>query len=98
MGNRAQVATYRANLALAARGRGSLDCALVLLEAAHDEAAPLAVPHLHSQIDLWLAEVYAARGERHASTVALERAEARLLDSEFGRLKAWAAQVRAVQV
>jgi tetratricopeptide (TPR) repeat protein len=67
MGDARQIANYRANLALAARGRGDLDGALMLFEAARDRAAPLDAAHLQTQIDLWLAELHFERGERTAA-------------------------------
>jgi len=93
-GNRSQLATYRANLGLAARGRGDRDGAMMLLEQARQRAAALMAPHLQSQIDLWLAEVYVERGEHTAALEALTRAERRLAGAEQRRLQTWAAQVR----
>lgn len=93
-GNLKQTANYRANLGLAARGRGDLDSALVLLEEARVAAATLVAPHLQTQIDLWLAELYLERGERTAADEALTRAEARLAGGERGRLQAWAERLR----
>jgi ATP/maltotriose-dependent transcriptional regulator MalT len=85
-GNLEQAANYRANLGLAARGRGDLDSALTLLETARTSAAGLTAPHLQTQIDLWLAELYLERGERAAAGEALARAEARLAGGERKRL------------
>ncbi len=93
-GNLQQAANYRANLGLAARGRGDLDSALLLLEAARDSVATSTARHLQLQIDLWLAELYLERGERAAAAEALTRAEARLAGSERRRLQAWAEQLR----
>jgi tetratricopeptide (TPR) repeat protein len=86
-GNLEQAANYRANLGLVARGRGDLDGALMLLETARASAASLTAPHLQTQIDLWLAELYLQRGERTAANQALARAEARLVGGERKRLK-----------
>jgi tetratricopeptide (TPR) repeat protein len=93
-GNRSQLATYQANLGLTARGRGDRDDAMLLLEQARQRAAALRAPHLQSQIDLWLAEVYQERGEHTAALDALTRAEGRLAGGEQRRLQAWATQVR----
>lgn len=93
-GNLKQAANYRANLAQAACGRGDLDGALMLLEAARASSATLAAPHLQTQIDLWLAELYLERGERTAAAEALTRAESRLVGGERGRLQAWADRLR----
>jgi len=94
-GNREQSANYLAYLGLAARGRGDLDGALVLLEAARSATAGLVAPYAQAQIDLWLAELYEQRGERAAAVDALERAEAHLGSTGYGRLDAWAARLRA---
>ncbi len=93
-GNREQAANYRANLALAARGRGDLDSALVFLEEAQRQAAALTAPHLQTQIDLWLAELYLERGERTAANEALGRAAARLKDGTRRKLIEWAQRLR----
>ncbi len=93
-GNAIQVANYRANLALAARGRGDLDSAVLLLEGARTDAAKLTAPHLQAQIDLWLTEVYLARGERAAALDALTRTEKHLAHSDRMRLKEWASRLR----
>jgi tetratricopeptide (TPR) repeat protein len=93
-GNLLQVANYTANLSLAARGRGDLDGALMLLETAREQAEKLAAPYLQEQIDLWLAELFLERGERAAAAEALTRAEARLEGRQYGRLEAWAARLR----
>lgn len=94
VGNQEMVATYRANLALAARGRGDLDSALILLEDARDAAAGLNAPHLQTRIDLSLAEVYRARGERAAFEESLARAHTRLASSPRALLQAWARRLR----
>lgn len=93
-GNRKQAANYQANLGLAARARGDLDTALLQLEAARTGAARLTAPHLQTQIDLWLTELYRARGERAAAAGALARAEARLTDGTRAGLRAWATRLR----
>ncbi len=61
-GNLEHSAKCHANLALAARGRGDLDAAVVLLEQARRLAEPLAARFLQIQINLWLAETCLARG------------------------------------
>ncbi len=93
--NRLQAANIRANLGLAARARGDLDEALVLLDEAQRAAAAISAPHLQTQIDLWLAELYLQRGERAAAREALARAEGRLAGSERRGLRSWAERVRA---
>jgi ATP/maltotriose-dependent transcriptional regulator MalT len=93
--NAAQVITYQANLALVARGRGELGEAIAGLEAARLSAAALADPYLHSQLDLWLAEVYHEQGASAHASQALERAEVRLHGSEYAGLQAWATRVRS---
>lgn len=93
--NVAHVAKCSANLALAARGRGDLDTALILLEEAAALAAPLTARYMQSQIDLWLAEVYLERGERAAAAAALRRADARLAESGYRRLVERSHELRA---
>lgn len=93
--NHVQAANYRANLGLAARGRGDYAAALALLEAARVAAAELAAPHLHIQIDLWLVELAVERGDQAAAVAALDRAEARLAGNARNGLCAWAARLRA---
>jgi tetratricopeptide (TPR) repeat protein len=99
LGNLMQVANYRANLGLAARGRGDLDSAIVLLEQARREALEaserIPTPHLQSEIDLWLTETYLERGERAAASEALSRAEARLANTNRKKLQEWAEGLRA---
>ncbi|MBI5035356.1 MAG: AAA family ATPase [Chloroflexi bacterium] len=92
--NREQTAGYNANLALVARGRGDLDGALVLLEQAQRQAASLTAPHLQTQIDLWLTELYLERGERAAALEALARAQARLADGTRRKLIEWAQRLQ----
>ncbi len=86
--NVAHMAKCKANLGLVARGRGDLDAALMLLEEAARLAAPLVARYMQAQIDLWLAEVYQARGERTAAAQALARADARLAGSHYRSLVA----------
>lgn len=93
--NAAHIAKCRANLARVAQGRGDLDTALILLEEAAEIAAPLTARFMQAQIDLWLAGVYVARGERGAALSALARAEARLKDSHYQGLQKAAAELRA---
>jgi DNA-binding SARP family transcriptional activator len=92
--NRKQAANYRANLGLAARGRGDLDSALILLEEARESVATMLAPHLQTQVDLWLAEIFLQRGERAAFEEALARAETRLEGSGREQLREWAARSR----
>lgn len=84
------IANYQAKLSRAARSRGDLDNALILLEQARETTRPLAAPHLQIQLELWLAELYLERGERAAAAAALARAETRLAGGERRRLQAWA--------
>ncbi len=93
--NREQSANYHANRALAARGRGDLDAALMLFEQAREQAAALNAAHLQIQIELWLAEVYWERGEGTAAREALARGEARLQGGVREELIAWAKRLRA---
>jgi hypothetical protein len=81
-------------LGLAARGRGDLDSALILLEAAHESVSTMLAPHLQTQVDLWLAETFLRRGERAAFEEALARAEKRLKGSGREQLREWAARLR----
>lgn len=93
--NRLQAANIRANLGLVARRRGDLDQALAHLERACTMAGDTAGLHLHSQIDLWLAELHLQRGEADRARAALARAEAYLSTSEHQGLIAYAAGIRA---
>ncbi len=94
--NVAHVAKCQANLGLIARGRGDLDTALLQLEEAVTLAAPLTARYMQTQIDLWLGEVYEARGERAAAVEAVSRAEDRLANNHYGRLMQQAAALRAL--
>ncbi len=94
-GNQEHSAKCRANLALAARGRGDLDSAVVLLAQASALAAPLTTRFLQVQIALWQTEVYLARHERAAAAQALARAELELTDGGYARLQAQAIACRA---
>ncbi len=96
-GNLKQMANLRANLGLALRGRGDLDGAVMMLESARETTESATWPHLQSQIDLWLTELYLERGERVAAGEALDRAEARLSGAKRERLEAWAQRLRALQ-
>lgn len=89
-GNAEQAAGYEANLGLAARGRGDLDGALMLLETARDSAGKLNAPHLQIRIDLWLTELHVQRGERVAAAQALAAARAKLADGQRKGLIEWA--------
>jgi DNA-binding SARP family transcriptional activator/predicted ATPase len=93
-GNATHSANLRANLGLVARGKGDLDSALVLLEQARQASEKFPAPHLQTQIDLWLAEVFRARGERAAFEEALARAETRLAHTNRAQLIAWARRLR----
>lgn len=90
-GNHEQVTNYEMNLALAARGRGALDDAVLILEKARGNAH---APFLHAQIELWLTQVYFERGELAAAQQALARADAHVSGSPFEALKAWANRLR----
>ena len=93
-GNVEATAGYHAKLALVARGRGDLDGALMLLESAREAASQVNAPFLQAQVELWLAELYAQRGERTAALQALARADAKLDGTRFDRLKAWVGRLR----
>ena len=93
--NRPFMANIRANMGLAARARGDLDHALLLLEEARAGLTGVAAPHLQTKIDLWLAELYLQREEQAAAVAALHQAETRLADGERQGLLAWAGRVRA---
>ncbi|MCB0208894.1 MAG: AAA family ATPase [Anaerolineae bacterium] len=92
--NMVHAANVRANLALVARARGELDEALTLLDDVHHVVAGVTNPHLQTQVDLWLAELYAQRGEPDAAVQALTRAEEHLTSSPRRGLQAWAKRVR----
>ena len=89
-GNKRQLANNYANLALAARGHGDSDSALLLFEQAYANLGHMSAPHLHIQLDLWLTELHLERGEYVAAYEALKRAEAQLVGSDRHRLEAWA--------
>lgn len=88
--NPREIANDRANLGLAARGRGDLDGAVMLLESARDSAARLTDAHLQIKIHLWLAELYLQRGERAAARESLAQARQRLKGIARKRLSEWA--------
>ncbi len=92
--NQALAINIVANQGQLARARGQFDEALLLLEEAHHAAERLTAPHLPTQIDLWLAELYRERGERAAALDALSRAEQRLAGSEREGQRGWAARLR----
>ena len=93
-GNAIQVANYIANLALVAQGRGDLDNALVLLQAAYADTAGLSAPFLLTQIDIWLAHLHLKRGEREAIEPILRRIESRPFVHEYHLLTAQATKIR----
>ncbi|MFN8418556.1 MAG: AAA family ATPase [Anaerolineae bacterium] len=93
-GNLRQLANYQANLALAARQRGDLDAALTRLLSARDQVASVAAPHLQTQINLWLTELYMQRGEMAHAREALAAADSTLAESDRQRLKVWADRLR----
>jgi tetratricopeptide (TPR) repeat protein len=92
--NLSSMANARANLGLAARGRGDLDGALRLLEAARALAAEQRDIHLQVKLDLHLAETLLQRGDLAAAEGALAYAEARLAGSQRQGLAAWAERLR----
>lgn len=94
--NLVQVANYQANLGLLAHGRGDLIQAIALLESARTALDTLTAPHLRIQVDLWLAEVYAAHNERTAAVATFNRAVEQLADSERGLLQQHATRLRGV--
>jgi glutathione S-transferase len=54
----------------------------------------LIAPYLQTQIDLWRAELYQARGEYAAADAALAQATARLANAAHPHLLAWADRLR----
>jgi DNA-binding SARP family transcriptional activator/tetratricopeptide (TPR) repeat protein len=93
--NPREVANARANLGLAARGRGDLDAALLLIDTARVAAARLSDIYLQTKIDLHLTELYLERHEWTAAKQTLARAEARLAGSGHRRLEEWAQRLAA---
>lgn len=85
-GNREQVANYEMNLALAARGRGQPDDALLGLERARAQAT---TPFLQAQIDLWLTQVHLERHELAAAREALRRVQDLTRASSYDGLRMW---------
>jgi tetratricopeptide (TPR) repeat protein len=92
LNNREMHASYRANLGLAARGKGDWASAVALLEAARQDAP---VVHQKARIDLWLAETYAQQGDRAAALAALDRAEAQFQPADRAALRLEAERLRA---
>ncbi len=86
-GNAVQAANSRANLGLVALGKGDLDNALLLLESAWQAVEDLQVPYVQTLIDLWLTKLYLKRGERVAAEQTLRRAENRMQQNLYNRLK-----------
>lgn len=93
-GNAVQAANSRANMGLAAQGRGDLDTALFLLESAWRAVDALQAPFLQTQIDLWLTNLHLRRGERVAAEQTLRRAEDLMQGRGYDRLKTLAEQAR----
>lgn len=93
--NAAHMAKCQANLGRIAHRRGELDTALLQLEEAAASAAVLTAAYMQTQIDLWLGELYATRGERIAACEVLSRAEDRLADNRYGQLIQQATELRA---
>jgi uncharacterized protein HemY len=89
--NTEMAATFRANLGLAARGRGDRVRAVALLNEARDL---LVNSPEQIKVDLWLSETLLAQGETELARQALCRAETGLAAGERGRLRAWADQLR----
>ena len=92
-GNVVQAANSKANLGLAAQGKGDLDAALLLFEAAWRTVDTLQAPYLQTQIDLWLTWLHLQRGERVAAEETLHRAKERMQDKNYRRLKSLAEQL-----
>ncbi|KAB8143931.1 AAA family ATPase [Chloroflexia bacterium SDU3-3] len=90
-GNREHVATYHANLAMVARGRGDVARAATMLEEVRAEAE---AGFFLAQVELRLAETHQLLGDAPATQAALARAAALLAGSEYGWLKAWLARLR----
>jgi tetratricopeptide (TPR) repeat protein len=63
LGNLERQAGYRAGLALAARGQGDLEHAIILLEEALTLITERGFWHLRTRIQLWLAETLLQRGQ-----------------------------------
>jgi ATP/maltotriose-dependent transcriptional regulator MalT len=93
-GNAREIINARANLGLAAEGKGSADAAVMLLESARESAASLEDRHLQIKLDPELAELYLRRGERKAAREALNRAESRLQERKRRLLEEWALRLR----
>ena len=93
-GNAREIINARANLGLAAQGKGSADVAVMLLESARESATPLEDRHLQIKIGLELAELYLRRGERKAAREALRRAETLLQERPRRLLEEWARRLR----
>jgi hypothetical protein len=89
--NPEMAATYRANLGLAAQGRGDLDSALALLTSA---SVALTDAHQRARLDLCLAELHLERGEPALADRALSLAETQLADGERLALRGWAQRLR----
>jgi predicted ATPase len=92
-GNVVQAANSRANLGLAAQGKGDLDAALLLFETAWRTVDALQAPYLQTQVDLWLTRLHLQRGERVAAEETLRRAEERMQGKDYRRLKSLAKQL-----
>jgi DNA-binding SARP family transcriptional activator/tetratricopeptide (TPR) repeat protein len=93
-GNQVQIANYRANMGLAAQGRGDLDDALDLFGSAEQILAWVPAPYLQILVDLWLTALHMQRYEPVAAEQSLRRAEDRIHGSDFQRLRILGEQLR----
>ena len=77
LGNLERQAGYRAGLALAARGEGDSEKAVELLEEANTLIAGQGHEHLHTRIQVWLAETHLLQGKVVEATPYLDAALAK---------------------
>jgi DNA-binding SARP family transcriptional activator/tetratricopeptide (TPR) repeat protein len=87
-GNNVQIANYKANLGLAAHGRGDLDGALLYFEAAAHAVSGLTATFLQAQIYLWMTDLYISRGEHAAAEESIRRARDLTSEKGYQRLDA----------